>query len=216
MFALLFNKMSVNNRKLEILLIVSLLFTFSAAFFVLLPLYFVFFYSKKSTSIIRLLLVVVPLMFVVFSTLSENAEFQHYTIDRFSGNRISSTRYDQSDNTEIIFKQSPVFGQGGRNFEKMGGTTVTDNPYEILAKDGVVGFIITYLPLFYVVIKYRKKKEVLFSSALLMLDYMQRPFHINEMHYFMLYLFCLLVVLKFERGLTALHQFSSLKKSIKL
>ena len=40
MFALLFNKLTVDNRKLEIVLIISLLFTFSAAYFVLLPIYF--------------------------------------------------------------------------------------------------------------------------------------------------------------------------------
>ena len=40
MFALLFNKLMFDNKKLEIIIMVSLLFTFSAAYFVLLPIYF--------------------------------------------------------------------------------------------------------------------------------------------------------------------------------
>lgn len=199
-FALLFNKLTVDNRKFEIILIISLFFTFSAAYFVILPIYLVCFYSTKMKSMILTLLVLIPFIFVTFKMLSGNSDFMHYTIERFSGNQIASTRYDQSDNAEAIFKQSPIFGQGGRKFETMGGNTVGDNPYEILAKDGVVGFVITYLPLLYIVIRYRKKKEVLFASGILFLDYMQRPFHINEMHYFMLYLFCLLVTLKYGKN----------------
>lgn len=199
MFALLFNKLTVDNRKLELILILSLLFTFSAAFFVLLPIYLVCFYYKRIKSIVLALLILIPLVFGVYRALSGNSDFMYYTVERFSGNQINSTRYDQSDDAKAIFVKAPVLGVGARSFEKMGGVLVTDNPYEILAKDGIVGFIVTYIPLLYIMLKYWKKKEVVFSGALLLLDYMQRPFHINEMHYLMLYTFCLLVVLKYGR-----------------
>lgn len=198
MFALLFNKLTVDNRKLEIVLIISLLFTFSAAYFVLLPIYFFGFYATKLKTMILTLLVLAPLMFVTFQSLSTNSEFLYYTVGRFSGDRIRSTRYDQSDNAEILFKKAPVFGVGGRNFENMGGDTISDNPYEILAKDGLIGFLITYLPLLYVVFKYWRKKEVIFTSGILFLDYLQRPFHINEMHYLMIYLFMIVVCYKYD------------------
>ncbi|WP_155808509.1 O-antigen ligase family protein [Xylanibacter brevis] len=209
MFALLFNKLTDDNRRLEVILIISLFFTFSAAYFVLLPIYFACFYSTKIKSMILAFLIVVPFLFVTFRTLSSNSDFMYYTVERFSGDRIQSKRYDQSDNAEAIFRQSPVFGQGGRKFETMGGNTISDNPYEILAKDGVVGFVITYFPLLYIVIRYRKKKEVMFASGILFLDYMQRPFHINEMHYFMLYLFCLTVVLKYNKKISRLSHTES-------
>lgn len=198
MFALIFNKLTVNNGKLEIVLIVTLLFTFSAAYFVLLPIYFFGFYSSKVKTMILTLLVLVPLMFVLFQTLSSNSDFLHYTVERFSGDQIRSTRYSQADNAEAIFRKAPVLGVGGRNFEDMGGVTISDNPYEILAKDGIVGFIVTYLPLLYVLVRFWRKKDVMLSTVILFLDYLQRPFHMNEMHYFMLYLFCLLVILKYE------------------
>ena len=195
-FALLLNKLTVDNRKLEIILIVSLLFTFSAAYFVVLPIYLVCFYSTKLKTMILTLLILVPLIFVISKTLSSNSDFLRLTVERFSGDRIYSTRYDQADEAEAIFRKAPVFGIGGRNFGEQ-GNTIADNPYEILAKDGVVGFVITYLPLLFVMLMYWRKKEVLFASGILFLDYQQRPFHINEMHYLMLYLFCLLVILKY-------------------
>lgn len=200
MFALLFNKLTVDNRKLEIVLIISLLFTFSAAYFVLLPIYLLGFYSAKTKKMIAILLFLIPIIFVLFKTLSSNADFLHLTVERFSGDRISSTRYNQADNAEAIFRKAPVFGVGGRSFEDMGDNTVSDNPYEILAKDGIVGFVVTYLPLLYVLVRFWRKKNVMLSTAILFLDYMQRPFHMNEMHYLMLYLFCLLVVVKYEKS----------------
>lgn len=199
-FALVFNKLTTDNRKLEIVLLISLLFTFSAAYFIVLPIYFICFYSTKLKSTILMLVIFIPIVFIASRTLSSNSVFLHYTVERFSGGQIRSTRYDQTDDTKQVFLQSPVFGQGGRKLELMGGNHFSDNPYEILAKDGIVGFIITYLPLFYVILRYRRKKNVLFSSGILLIDYMQRPFHMNEMHYLMLYLFCSLVILKYGRS----------------
>lgn len=197
MFALLFNKLIFDNRKVEIVLIISLLFTFSAAFFVLLPVYFASFYYNRIKSVILVVIVLLPILFVISKALSNNSVFLHYTVERFSGDQIRSTRYDQADDTKKIFLKSPFLGQGGRKLEEIGGNHLSDNPYEILAKDGIVGYVITYLPLIYVLFKFWKKRKVLFSSVILLLDYMQRPFHINEMHYLMLYLFCLVVSLKY-------------------
>lgn len=198
MFALIFNKLTIDNKRLEIVLIVSLIFTFSAAYLLLLPIYFLCFHTARIKSFILPLLVLTPLLFILNKTLSSNSDFLYYTVERFSGEQIRSKRFEQSDNAQFLFKKSPVFGVGGRNFESMGGNTISDNPYEILAKDGIVGFIITYLPLLYIICKYWREKEVWFSSSILFLDYMQRPFHINEMHYFMLYMFCLLLVQKYS------------------
>lgn len=192
-FALLFNKYTYDNQKLEIVLIVSLLFTFSAAFFVVLPVYLLCFYYNKMRSMFAIALILVPIVYITVNNLSGNSDFAHITIDRFSGGEIRSTRYDQTDYTKELFERSPVFGIGAKNMEQF--TESTDNPYEVLAKDGIVGFFFTYLPLFFVSFKYRKDKRVLFGTLVLMLDYMQRPFHINEMHFFILYLYCTLIIM---------------------
>lgn len=196
-FALLLNKLTFDKKIIEITLIITLLFTFSAAFFVVLPIYLICYYHNKLRSMVLLAIVMIPIVFVTYNFLSSDSDFLHLTTERFSGGEIRSTRYDQSDFTETLFRKSPVFGIGATNMEEY--TEATDNPYEILAKDGIVGFVFTYLPLIYIVLKYWRRKETLYASGILFLDYMQRPFHINEMHYFMLYLFVLVVILKYKR-----------------
>ena len=196
MFALLSNKLLFDNRRIEILLIISLFFTFSAAYFILLPIYIVCFYSSRIKSIIAVLLVAIPLLLVIYNTFSNNESFLSYTTERFEGGQIKSQRYELAEHTKKIFYRSPIFGVGAKNLYN--DFHSTDNQYEILAKDGIVGFIVTYLPLFFIALKYRKRKEVLFSSIILFLDYMQRPFHINEMHFFMIFFFCLFVMIKYE------------------
>ena len=200
MFALLFNKMFFDNRKLEIIIIVSLFFTFSSAYFILLPIYFIWFYGYRLKSLFLLLIVLAPLVFFSAKILSSNEGFLKYTIERFEGGEIRSTRFEQADFTKKVFETSPIFGIGAKKLDGTFGTMSSDNPYEILAKDGIFGLIITYLPIFYIALRFGRKKVVLGPIIILSLNYMQRPFHINEMHYFMLYLFCFLVLLKYEKG----------------
>lgn len=196
-FALVINKITIDNRKMEIVILISLLFTFSAAYFIILPLYLLFFYHSKIKTFAIVLLVLVPVIFIAFNSLSSDDNFMALTMERFSGGEIKSSRYELADHTKEIFLKSPVFGVGAKELEK--DTLTTDNPYEVLAKDGVLGFVITYLPLIYLLLRFRRKPEVLYSSTILFIDYMQRPFHINELHFFMLYFYCTVLVLKYEK-----------------
>lgn len=199
-FALLFNKLLFDNKIMEIVLIVSLLFTFSSAYFVLLPIYLIWFYGKSFKAQMIMIVLFVPLFFLTSKYLSNNEGFSKYTIGRFEDGRIRSTRYDQADYAKSIFYSSPLFGVGAQKLEDDFGNRSSDNPYEILAKDGVFGCFFTYLPLVFIAFRFGRRKEISGAILLLALDYLQRPFHINEMHYFMLYLFCFLVLLKYERG----------------
>lgn len=192
-FALLLNKLIFDNKKIEVILIISLLFTFSAAYFLVLPIYLLCFYHDNIKSLSIILLCLVAVCYIAFNNFSGDLDFAHLTTERFSGGEIRSTRYDQTAYTKEIFKESPIWGIGAANLEKY--TEATDNPYEILAKDGIVGFIITYLPLIFITLKYVRNKKVLYSSLILFLDYMQRPFHINEMHTFVLYFYCSVIVI---------------------
>lgn len=191
-YALLLNKFTIDDKKIEITIISTLLFTFSAAYFVILPIYLASFYYHKIKSLFLILLIIVPICYITMSNLSGDSDFAHITTERFSNGEIRSTRYDQTDYTKIIFLQSPFWGIGAKNMEQF--TEATDNPYEILAKDGIIGFIITYLPLLIIMIRYKSDKRILFGSLILFLNYMQRPFHINEMHHLILYLYCLIII----------------------
>lgn len=196
MLALLENKILFDNRKIEIALIVGLIFTFSAAYFVLLPIYLVCFYVTNLKSFIPVAIVLSIVVMFGYNKLSDNDAFRYLTVERFENGQIRTKRDIAEENAKQIFYQNPAIGIGAKKIEQL--ETSQDNPYEILAKDGTIGFIITYLPLFLVICKYRKHKEVLMAGIILILSYMQRPFHINEMHFFMLYFFCALLYLKYE------------------
>lgn len=198
MFVLIANKIIFDNKKLEILLIVSLFATLSAAYFVLLPIYLLLFYSHNSKKAIFFAIFSLLVIFEGFRMLSSNEDFMMLTIERFEGGEIRSRRYDYSDEAKKAFQNSVLMGVGSRTLDER-YEHVNDNPYEILAKDGAVGYFITYLPLLLLCLKYRKK-EVFSGTLILFISYQQRPFHINEMHYFMLYLLCLLVALKYEKN----------------
>lgn len=196
-FCLLLNKMTYNNKKLEILMIVCLVFTFSAAYFVLIAMYLLFFYGTNIRKSFVYVLLAIVLMGSVFYSLQDNDQFRYMTTERFEGGHIRSKRDIAEEAAKKIFNEHMLIGVGARNLEKVGETT-SDNPYEIAAKDGLLGYIITYLPLIFLLIKHRKQWEVIFAIMILMASYMQRPFHINMMHYFMVYLFMLTIEIRYN------------------
>lgn len=193
-FALVINKLIFNNRKIEILLMISLIFTFSAAYFILLAFYILFFFFRggKRRNILSLV-IITPLLIGVFYLLRDNEEFKWLTTERFQGGEIRSKRNEYTENAKIVFYNNYYMGAGGQNLEKTIFEQVNDNPYEILAKDGLIGYIITYLPLLVLCYVCRRNKDVILGSLLLFICYQQRPFHINMMHYFMLYLYMTVV-----------------------
>lgn len=203
-FALIINKIIYDNRKIELFLIISLFFTFSAAYFILLPLYLLFFYRFNTKKIIISLIVLIPLIFLGIKVLNDNEYFRWITIERFEGGEVRSKRMDYADEALIVFKKNISMGQGGRKLEEQ-FEGVNDNPYEILAKDGIIGYIITYLPLLLLCIKFRKNRNVLFGSLILFICYQQRPFHINEMHHFMLYFYMMIIFCKFGKPSIETH-----------
>ena len=96
-------------------------------------------------------------------------------------NGIETNRDELAKMAEKYFYQSPVFGVGAKRIEDI--EYMGDNPYELLAKDGILGYVITYFPLFFCGINYRKYPNVFWSVIILFIGYQQRPFHINLVHY---------------------------------
>lgn len=196
-FSMLLNKLTSDNRKIEIICALSLLFTWSAAFFVLFALYIIFFYLRHFRKYFPIIIIVGLGIFVIFNSMSNNEEFLHMTTERFANGHIRSKRDIAKEVAKKEFEKSIWIGVGGHQIEKT-TETASDNSYEILAKDGIIGYVITYLPILVILIKYRKE-DVWASSLILMASYMQRPFHINEMHYFMIYMYMLVVYCKYNK-----------------
>lgn len=196
-FALLFNKVFFNNRKIEVLLLLSLVFTFSAAYFVQAALYLMCFgFEGKKAWVYMLFLLL--LLFLIYDLIGSSEEFQYMTFDRFEGGSIRSDRVELAAIAKKYFLQSPIMGIGARHATEI--AYMGDNQYEILAKDGIVGFIVTYLPLCYIFLHYITIKKIVLSCVILSLGYFQRPFHIDGMHYLMLYIFFLMTFLSFSRN----------------
>ena len=195
MFSLITNKLYVKDRKIEIPLIVALLFTFSLAYYIQIVIYYVAFYLKNLSvkkKVLSLFVVLAALMaFVHYS--NEDSQLYRATLYRMGMGSdainvaTENNRARMMDEAVKIFKQNPVFGIGPTLF--YGGTYAADNPYETLAKDGIVGTFFIYLPLIMTLCYGVRKKEVFFASVILFLGYLQRPFHINFIHYSMLYIF---------------------------
>ncbi|MBR4678314.1 MAG: hypothetical protein IKO99_09965 [Bacteroidales bacterium] len=186
-YSLIFNKLFTNNKKIELLLVVGLLGTLSLAYFVQLFVYFVLFYYDKLKVFIPIILL---LSIGIFIAASNNDRIREFTIERISNFSFSNNnRSKPSEIAKEYFKMHPIFGNGAKKIEKT--KYMGDNPYELLAKDGILGMLITYLPLLWCGLSLRtyRKRKVLFGIFILMLGYMQRPFHVNMMHYMMLFSF---------------------------
>jgi hypothetical protein len=186
-YGLLFNKLFIKSKKIEILLLISLIFTFSAAFFIEAFIYLCLFYHKKLKSIIIAAVLVVLSFNIMMHYLGDNDNFLWLTTERF--NTTTGLRNNRESMAEIAkaeFLKHPMFGVGAKAQER--SEYMADNQYEILAKDGIVGYVVTYLPLIYLLFKCRRR-EIWYAVFILAVDFLQRPFHINMMHYLMLYVF---------------------------
>jgi len=193
-YALVFNKLFVDNKRVEYVLIVTLLFTLSLAYYVQLLLYLLLFYSNKlKTALPIALLLGAFIMYVSSDTSSELYDLTLGRISIFADDGLETTsRAAMTEVSKAYFKQSPWIGIGAQASEDI-GVYASDNPYETLGKDGIVGTLALYLPLLYVLIQ-RRDRFVFASIIVLAAGYMQRPFHLNLMHYFMMYSFCILVL----------------------
>lgn len=191
-FALIFNKLTYDNKGLEIILIIGLCFTLSAAYFIQIVMYIALFYGSKVKYLTSIILILGTVGFFTVKYVGQNEQLAYLTTERFQGGTIRSQRIMLAEDTKKIFEASPIFGIGAKNLEASG--YYADNPYEILAKDGLIGLLVTYLPLFVVLFRFGlRDNKVLFACLLLIAGYLQRPFHVNLLHSLMLYLFVLIV-----------------------
>ena len=192
MYALLINKLFFKNKWIEITLIISLLFTFSMAYFIQLALFLILFNLNKLKSLVLLLILLVPPIIIGINSLDQDDFIYKFTVGRFErgdSGELETNRDEMIEQAKPVFFKNPIFGVGEKATWKMGD--LDDNPYETLAKDGIVGTFFLYLP-FLFILKTSKKREVVFACIILMLGYLQRPLHSNLLQYLMLYVFMLL------------------------
>ena len=194
-YCLLINKLVFDNKKIELLLIIGLMFTLSMAFYIEIVIYGLLFYTKGNKKIIYFVIGLL-LAYGVILKMDENSEIYRETVGRFRLDKergfAGNSRHQLMEDAKKQWLLNPWMGAGGQNMSEI-DEYMADNPYETLATDGIMGTVILYLPFIWVFIAC-KNREVRCALIILAAGYMQRPFHNNLMHYFYAYMFLLISI----------------------
>ncbi len=192
-YALVLNKISPQyNKRVELTLILGLFVTFSMAYFIQLFLYLIVFNFTKLKKLLPVVFILLVGFFVARNYIPEDSDLYSLTFKRFelTDGQLETNRDNSSKIAKAYFKSSPIFGMGYTNLVDK-GVYFFDNPYETLATSGIIGTFALYLPLILILFKYRKKGSWQ-AVMILGVGYLQRPFHIQYIHYLMMYLLFLM------------------------
>lgn len=196
-YGLMFNYAFIKDKYIDKYLPWFTISTLSVAYFIQMGVFLILRYIKKIYKLIPILLLLIVSISYINSTKGTDFDIYSKTIARFEYNAetgiAGNSRQIALDNSKKIFQENPWFGIGGQNFGNM-ELQVSDNIYEILAKDGIIGFIVTYLP-FFMILFINRRKEILIGLIVVAMGYFQRPFHINFIHDLYLWSFLLFCIM---------------------
>jgi hypothetical protein len=186
--ALLLNKLYFDNKKIEVILIIGLISTLSMAYFIQLPIYLFLFYRKRFGKMILpvILLFLILRGIASLSPQFNQAIFGRFQVDKSTGKLEGDNRTEHGEFCKAIWVQSPVVGVGGNQVIAISlqeGQFAGSNPYTFLATDGVVGYVILLLPLFYIFSLGRRKRKYTYVGILLALGLLQRPYDPTQLLY---------------------------------
>lgn len=195
-WALLFNKLYFRNEKYEKILMICLVFTLSMAYYIQIFFYLLFYKVKSVKHIILIVVAILVLGGGIYYASEKIPGLYTLTFSRFETDNTGKLRGDNrselAELAKVQFEKAPLIGVGNGKASEM--EYMSDNPYETLAFDGIIGTIITYLPLIYLWVI--SGKEMRFAIIILALGFLQRPFHHYILYYFMLYGLMLLSINK--------------------
>lgn len=189
MYALLFNKLFVKNIKVEWILMIGLLSTLSLAYYIQLSLYLLFFYKKE----FRKIFVICIILFVAMKGIaSYNPAMNNAIFGRLQYNTETGTL--QGDNRSVLMKRSwdifltsPIVGVGASKLASVETAKqygfVGANFFFNWACDGIVGLLITYLPLIYLFKLGRYKPIYQNAGWIILVGCLQRPYDSSQLLY---------------------------------
>ena len=206
-FALAVNRLLIKDKKLERILLIALVFTFSMGY-VLQAIAYIIMFSLSGSKIkerIVYVMIAVTLLIGIYSTRGSSYSFIYdESIGRIeemfnaSSDLLSfegTSREKLVEDSKNAFHDHPVWGIGWPidNTEYIG-----DNYYETLAHDGIVGMIYQYFPYILLLLwAFRRRDwEVIYIVIFLALAIFHRPIHSNMLTYFIFYSLPLLYSLK--------------------
>lgn len=194
LYALLINKLFIKNNRLELVLMVCLLFTFSLGYFFQLAVYLLLFLSGKSSKITWISVSVIALLVLILfaNGSSDNIIFEKSfgrvteTIQESqeSGSIFSvDNRSEYSENAKKQFLSNPLFGSSSSE------VAIGNNIYENLATYGIFGCLFVLFPYFYIFILAIRNhdSQLLKCGIVILLGFTHRPFHSALLYYFIMY-----------------------------
>jgi hypothetical protein len=187
-FALLLNKLYINNKKIEYLLLFGLVSTLSMAYFIQVFAYFFFFYKNQRMKILLplILFLLVIIGITSLNTDLDNAIFGRFRIDKQTGNLSGDNRTELLEKTWKIFKTSPMIGVGATslatNIAKKNGF-MGANFFVNWASDGIFGVVMTYIPLLFLLKLGQFKRQYTYAFIIILLGYFQRPYTDTQLLY---------------------------------
>ena len=188
MVALLYNKLFINNKKIETILIIGLVSTLSMAFIIQISLYLLLFYRRKMSNLLMYGISFIIILQIVASVSPElnDALFGRFQVDAETGRLSGDNRTEHALDCLAIWKSSPILGVGGNNMITIGkqmNVFLGANPILFLAMDGIVGQFILWLPLFYLFYMGKFRKEYRYTAIILFAGFIQRPYSPTQIWY---------------------------------
>lgn len=206
-FAIVFNYAFIKDKLISKLLPFFSIATLSLAYFVQISLYLLLKDIRHVYRLVPIAIIVIVGISGIYDTKGTDFDLYEKTIGRLEYDAESgitgNSRQISLENSKRLFMSSPLVGIGSSNFGKQSSgnrdNVVSDNPYEILSKDGIIGYIISYLPLI-MILFINRRKEVMVCLIVLIAGYQQRPLHINFMHDMYIWSFLLFAILDARRN----------------
>ena len=200
MYALVINQLFIKNRRIELFLIICLLFTLSLGYYVQVLAYlflFHFNFKKIGHSLLLFAGITVVLIGISRTRGTENDALYERTFGRIES--IQEARDgigdfavdDREAYTEAAlneFKANPFFGTDRKDI------AVGNNVYETLALYGLIGSIFILFPFLLLLFwSYKYKDWTLFKALIvIILGFTHRPFHASLLYFFIIY--CIIVM----------------------
>lgn len=187
-FALLFNKLFIDNKRIEILLVIGLISTLSMAYFIQIALYAYFFYRKHLGKLLTRTLVFVTILLFIASIsprLNESI-FGRFQYDTEKGVLKGDNRSHLAEYCFNIWTTSPITGVGARNLisisqkdKRFAGA----NPFTFLATDGVIGQLVLWLPILCLTSLRKRSPQYMYAGIIIFAGFMQRPYDPTQLMY---------------------------------
>lgn len=188
MYALIINKLFVNNRKVEILLIVGLISTLSLAYFIQVAMYAFFFYKEQRRKLLPYIAAFILTLALIssFNERMNDAIFGRMEYNEETGTFSGDNRSELTKVCWNIFLEAPIIGQGAQHMieiSKERRIFVGANPNLTLAMDGIVGQLIVWSPFFFLFWLRRFDKKYGCAFWILIVGFLQRPYDGTQLLY---------------------------------